>query len=53
MIAAIIQFGLCALVVVIAGTFLTKSADAIAEITKLGRLLVGSIFLAGATRFPN
>lgn len=50
---ALLQFLGCAVVVVIAGTFLTRFADAIAEITKLGRLLVGSILLAGATSLPE
>ena len=47
------QFAICAAVVVVAGTILTKSADAIAEITGFGRLLVGSILLAGATSLPE
>ena len=50
---AIFQFIGCAAVIVVMGTILTKCADAIAEITKLGRLLVGSIFLAGATSLPE
>jgi cation:H+ antiporter len=49
----VVQFVLSALVIVAAGTLLTRSADAIAEQTKLGRLLVGSIFLAGATSLPE
>ena len=48
-----IQFFLSAGVIAIAGIFLTKSADEIAEATKLGRLLVGSLFLAGATSLPE
>jgi Ca2+/Na+ antiporter len=35
----------------VAGTVLTKCADTIAELTKLGRLLVGSVLLAGSD-FP-
>lgn len=50
---AIIQFLLAATVVIIAGSVLTRCADAIAEITKLGRLLVGSILVAGATSLPE
>jgi cation:H+ antiporter len=50
---AILKFALSALVIVIAGTTLTRYADAIAELTKLGRLLVGSIFLAAATSLPE
>ena len=44
---------LLSLVVVAAGIFLTRAADAIAEITRLGRLLVGSILLAAATSLPE
>jgi cation:H+ antiporter len=50
---ALLQFAVCAAVVVAAGAFLTKFADAIAEITKLGRLVVGSVLLAGATSLPE
>jgi cation:H+ antiporter len=42
-----------ALIVIIAGIFLTFAADQIAEITKLGKLLIGSILLAGATSLPE
>lgn len=49
----IIQLILSAGTIVIAGIYLTRYADAIAEATKLGRLLVGSIFLAGATSVPE
>jgi Ca2+/Na+ antiporter len=49
----ILQFVVSAAVIVIAGTYLTRYADAIADLTGLGRLLVGSILLAGATSFPE
>jgi cation:H+ antiporter len=49
----IIQFILSALAIVFAGTFLARASDAIAELTKLGRLLAGSILLAGATSLPE
>ncbi len=49
----ILQFALSAGVIVVAGTFLAKAADSIAELTKLGRLVVGSVFLAGATSLPE
>lgn len=52
-IASLSQFGVCAVVVIIAGTVLAKAADRIAEITGFGRLLVGSILLAGATSLPE
>lgn len=51
--SAFLQFMLAATVVVFAGNALTRCADAIAELTKLGRLLVGSIFLAAATSLPE
>lgn len=53
MTAAALQFFLSAVVIVVAGTFLTRFADAIADLTKLGKLMVGSIFLAGATSLPE
>jgi cation:H+ antiporter len=53
MLAALVQFGVCAAVIIVAGTFLTRFADAIAELTKLGRLLIGSVLLAGATSLPE
>lgn len=48
-----VQFLISAAVIVFAGSFLVKFADQIAEITKLGRLLVGSLFLAAATSLPE
>ncbi|MEX2114117.1 MAG: hypothetical protein WD845_13080 [Pirellulales bacterium] len=53
MTTAILEFLASAAVIVVAGTFLTRYADAIAEITGFGRLLVGSILLAGATSLPE
>ena len=53
MTSAVLQFLICAAVIVVAGTFLAKFADTIAEVTKLGRLLVGSVLLAGATSLPE
>ncbi|GIW80721.1 MAG: cation transporter [Gemmatales bacterium] len=53
MASAFFEFLASASIIVIAGTFLTRYADAIAELTKLGRLLVGSIFLASATSLPE
>ncbi|WPU66572.1 sodium:calcium antiporter [Peredibacter starrii] len=50
---SLLQFGISALVIVIAGTFLVKFADKISEVTNLGRLFVGSILLAGATSLPE
>lgn len=39
--------------VVLAGTALARYADAMAEATKLGRLWIGSVLLAGATSLPE
>jgi cation:H+ antiporter len=41
------------LVVVMAGTALARYGDEIAEATKLGRLWIGSVLLAGATSLPE
>jgi cation:H+ antiporter len=49
----VLQFLALAAVVAVAGTFLARAADAIAEATGLGRLLVGSILLAAATSLPE
>jgi cation:H+ antiporter len=53
MTGAIIQFVIGATVIIVAGTFLTRFADTIADLTKLGRLVVGSVLLAGATSLPE
>lgn len=53
MFAPLLQFLVCAAVIIVAGTFLSKYADAIAELTGLGRLLVGSVLLAGTTSLPE
>jgi cation:H+ antiporter len=50
---AIVEFAIAALVIIIAGTFLSNFADQIAERTGFGRLLIGSILLAGATSLPE
>ena len=47
------QFVLLAGAVAIAGSLLSRSADRIAEATGLGRLLVGSLLLAGVTSLPE
>ena len=48
-----LEFLALAAVVALAGTFLARSADRIAEITRLGRLLIGSVLLAAATSLPE
>jgi cation:H+ antiporter len=53
MAGAFVQFLLSAAVIAVAGSALTRYADAIADLTGLGRLLAGSIFLAVATSLPE
>lgn len=53
MAAILIQFFISAAVIVVAATFLTKSADKIAEMTGWGRMFVGGLFLAAATSLPE
>jgi cation:H+ antiporter len=52
-IAPLLQILVCAVVIIVAGNYLSKFADAIAELTGLGRLLVGSVLLTGATSLPE
>ncbi|MGE0633417.1 MAG: sodium:calcium antiporter, partial [Pseudobdellovibrionaceae bacterium] len=47
------QFILSALIIVVAGSFLTKFADKISEATGWGRMFVGGLLLAGATSLPE
>lgn len=49
----LLQFLFFAAVIVTAGTFLSRYADEIAEITGLGRLVIGSVLLASATSLPE
>lgn len=49
----IVQFVGSAWLIVVAGIMLTKSADQIAQVTGLGGLLIGSVFLAAATSLPE
>jgi cation:H+ antiporter len=53
MTGAIMQFLITAGVIIVAGTYLSRFADEIAERTGFGRLLIGSILLAGATSLPE
>jgi cation:H+ antiporter len=53
MLAASAQFVTAAAIIVVAATLLSRFADVIAEVTGLGRLLIGSILLAGATSLPE
>jgi cation:H+ antiporter len=49
----VLGFVASGLVVVFAGTALARYADAIAEATKIGRIWIGSVLLAGATSLPE
>jgi len=49
----IIQFLFYAAIIVLAGSVLSNNADKIAEVTGLGRVLIGSVLLAGATSMPE
>lgn len=53
MTSLIVQFVLLAAVVVAAGIVLARSADRIADLTGLGRTLVGLVLLATATSLPE
>jgi cation:H+ antiporter len=53
MLGVLAPFTLSAAAIAVAGVFLTKFADAIADLTGWGRLLVGTILLAGATSLPE
>lgn len=49
----VFQFTASAATIIIAGIFLAKATDSLAEVTNMGRLFAGSIFLAGATSLPE
>lgn len=49
----LLQFFSSAAVIIIAGSFLTKFVDRIAETTGWGRMFVGGLLLAGATSLPE
>jgi cation:H+ antiporter len=50
---AILLFLLATIVIVIAGTQLTKAADKLADKTGMGEALLGAIFLGGVTSIPG
>jgi cation:H+ antiporter len=50
---AILTFLVAGAAIVAAGSVLTRCGDAIAELTGLGRLLVGAVLVAGATSLPE
>lgn len=53
MASVIFQFILSTLIIIIAGSFLTKFSDKISEATGWGRMFVGGLLLAGATSLPE
>lgn len=53
MLSILTQFTLAAAVIVAAATLLTRAADRVAELTGLGRLLVGTVLLAALTSLPE
>lgn len=53
MTSAVLTFLAAGAVIVVAGSVLTRCGDAIAELTGLGRLLVGAVLVAGATSLPE
>ncbi|MDX6768419.1 MAG: sodium:proton exchanger [Elusimicrobiota bacterium] len=53
MTGALAEIVFCGLIILVAGTVLTRCADRIAEATGLGRVFVGGVFLAGATSLPE
>lgn len=53
MISSVFQFIASSSAIIIAGIFLVRYSDRIADITKLSRLIVGSLFLAAATSLPE
>ncbi len=50
---AILLFILSAVLIAIAGTYLTKAADQLADLTGWGEALFGAIFLGGITSLPG
>lgn len=53
MLGLVAWFSFCALIIVVAGTFMARSADRIAEVTGIGRTLVGLVLLAAGTSLPE
>lgn len=51
--SAIITFAVAAACVIMAGSILSRAADAIADRTGIGRVWVGSVLLAAATSLPE
>ncbi|MBX7165732.1 MAG: hypothetical protein K1X74_05230 [Pirellulales bacterium] len=53
MLLILLKFALAAAVIVVAGSFLTRYADALAVHTRLGQALAGAVLLATATSLPE
>src|SRR6056297_3962620 len=50
---AILLFALSAVIIAVVGTWLTRAADQLADLTGLGEAMFGAIFLGGATSLPG
>ncbi|WGV25910.1 sodium:calcium antiporter [Halotia branconii] len=48
-----VQVIVCFILVIVVGTWLSKSADILAEKTRLGRTWIGTLLLAGVTSLPE
>lgn len=53
MLTALLQFLVAAAAIFVAGTYLSRFADELAELTGLGRMVVGMVLLAAATSLPE
>src|SRR6056297_1044106 len=53
LLTAIILFVISAVVVAVVGTYLTKTADQLADLTGLGEAVFGAVFLGGVTSLPG
>lgn len=53
MVSILFQFFLLGTVIALAGYFLTKFADKIAELTGLGKMFIGGMLLAASTSLPE
>lgn len=51
--SSIVVFSIAAVVIAVAGTFMSRVADELADRTGLGEAVVGTLLLAGATSLPD
>ncbi len=47
------QYLICAVVIAVAGRRRARNSDRIAELTRLGRLWIDSVLVAGVTSLPE